>query len=407
MSTDQAVLAAATDQLADLVDLRRRLHRRPEVGLYLPHTQQAVLDALEAADLPVEIAAGSGEVSWVTATLTGTAARPDGDEPVLLLRGDMDALPMPEDTGLDYASTVDGAMHACGHDAHVAMLVGAARVLADRRDELAGTVKFLFQPGEEGHHGARYCIKEGVLDAPAVTAAFALHITPNLPSGVVAGRPGPLLASADEFDVTVVGRGGHASSPHLAADPIPAAAEIVLALQSLITREIDAFDPAVLTVASMRAGTATNVIAETARLEGTIRAVSDRTRDAVHAGLVRVANHVAEAHGCHADVDLAIGYPVTVNNGAEAARAAAVVRSLLGQRAYLELRQPMMGAEDWSYVLERVPGSMAFLGVCPPGQAPATAASVHSNRMTLDEDAMAIGTAVHAAVALNRLQPEG
>ncbi|MFV0523327.1 MAG: M20 family metallopeptidase [Acidimicrobiales bacterium] len=398
-------MAAATDLLSDLVDLRRRIHRRPEVGLRLPETQRTVVEALEAAGLPVEISTGTGEVTWVTATLEGTAARGGGDEPVILLRGDMDALPMPEDTGLDYASTVDGAMHACGHDAHVAMLVGAVRVLADRRDELGGTVKFLFQPGEEGHHGARHCIEEGVLDAPAVTAAFALHITPNLPSGVVAGRPGPLLASADEFDITVTGRGGHASSPHLAVDPIPAAAEIILALQSFVTREIDAFDPAVLTVATMRAGTTTNVIAETARLEGTIRAVSDRSREAVQAGLVRVANHVAEAHGCGADVDLAIGYPVTVNDASAAARAAAVVRSLLGERAYLELRQPMMGAEDWSYVLERVPGSMAFLGVCPPGATPATAASVHSNRMVLDEEAMAVGTAVHAAIALDLLRP--
>jgi amidohydrolase len=406
------LLADAGALLDDVVALRRDLHRRPELGLDLPCTQARVLEALDG--LPLTIALG-GRQSSIAADLVG-----DRPGPTVLLRADMDALPMAEDTGLDFASTVEGAMHACGHDAHTAMLAGAARLLADRRGELGGRVRFFFQPGEEGGGGAQIGIEDGVLDADcgagadagadgggagggAVSYAFAIHQTPSMPSGTVATRPGPLLASADTFTVTVRGRGGHASMPHHANDPIPVACEIVQALQTWVTRRVDVFTPAVITVARIRAGSTSNVIPEKARLEGTIRAVSPRVRGEAHAAVHRIAEHLAAAHDMAADVAVADGYPVTANNPAAAADTLATARWLLGDDQAVESPSPVMGAEDFSYVLERVPGAMAFLGTRPAGVSPAEVAPNHSNRMVLDEDALAAGVALYAAVALRRL----
>ncbi len=394
------LLADAGGLLDDVVALRRDLHRHPELGLELPRTQARVLEAL--AGLPLTIALG-GRQSSIVADLAG--ARPG---PTVLLRADMDALPMPEDTGLDFASTVDSAMHACGHDAHTAMLAGAARLLAGRRDDLAGRVRFFFQPGEEGGGGAEIGIEDGILNADgaggtAVSYAFAIHQTPSIPSGMVATRPGPLLASADVFTVTVRGRGGHASMPHHANDPVPVACEIVQAMQTWVTRRVDVFTPAVITVARIRAGSTSNVIPETARLDGTIRAVSSRVRSEAHAAVRRIAEHVAAAHDMAADVTVADGYPVTVNDAAAAADTLATARWLLGDDKAVESPSPVMGAEDFSYILERVPGAMAFLGTRPAGASPDEVAPNHSNRMVLDEDALAAGVALYAAVTLRRL----
>src|SRR3954462_5401590 len=252
------LLSAAFADADRTIDLRRRLHRHPEIGLQLPQTQAMVLEAF--AGLPIEITTGTTTTS-VVGVLRG--ARPG---PTYLLRGDMDALPVHEDTGLPFASEVPGAMHACGHDTHVAMLLGAARLLAERRDLLSGQVVFMVQPGEEGFHGARYMLEEGLLDvvpeAP-VSGAFALHISSTFPSGTINVRPGPQMASADQWKVVVRGRGGHASMPHTAADPVPVAAEIVLALQSMVTRRVDVFDPAVVTVGRLEAGTKDNIIPDT------------------------------------------------------------------------------------------------------------------------------------------------
>ncbi|MFP4512758.1 MAG: M20 family metallopeptidase [Acidimicrobiales bacterium] len=376
--------------LPAMVELRHRLHRRPELGLQLPATQAAVLAELEG--LPLRIETGSTCTS-VVATLDG--ARPG---PTVLLRADMDALPMPEDTGLDHASEVPGAMHACGHDAHVSMLVAAVRQLVARRDELQGRVRFMFQPGEEGFGGAQHMIDDGVLDG--VDAGFAIHVTPNLPSGWLMTRPGPFMASADELFITVRGRGGHASTPHFTADPVPVACEIVGAIQTMVTRRVDAFAPAVVTIARIEAGTATNVIPETAELSGTIRAVSEATRASVHADLVRLAEGIAAAHGMAAEVEVVTQYPVTVNHPGIAALALEVGGEVVRGGRAVESPAPLMGAEDWSMVLQRIPGAMAFLGVCPPDVAdPRQAAACHSNLMRMDDQAMTTGAAMHVAMA--------
>jgi amidohydrolase len=314
----------------------------------------------------------------------------------------MDALPMPEDTGLPFASRTPGVMHACGHDAHTAMLVGAARMLSARRAELCGSVVFMFQPGEEGQAGARVMLEEGLLERePRVEAAFAIHVAPEFPPGMLASRGGTLLASADVFEITVRGKGGHASMPHLCRDPIPGACAIVPALQTFLTRTLAPSDPAVITVTMLRAGTTNNVIPETATLTGTIRAHSETAREKAHEGVHRVADGVARAHGVEADVKLVPGYPVTVNDGAFDAFVRGVARELLGARSVVELPAPFMGAEDFSFVLQRVTGSMAVLGMRPPGDAPP--APCHSNRMRIDENGMVHGAALHAAIALRFL----
>ena len=389
---EQDLRERAISHLPQVVELRRELHRHPELGLELPRTQSAVLDALDGLGLSITV----GErLSSVVADLEG--ARPG---PTVLLRGDMDALPMTEDTGLDFASRTGNTMHACGHDAHTAMLVGAARLLSEHRDELVGTVRFMFQPGEEGSGGAAIMIDEGVLDG--VSGAFALHVAPNVPSGIVAWRSGATLASADEIEIVFTGRGGHASTPQWAVDPIPAACEAVLALQSMITRSVNVFDPAVLTIAQVSAGTTHNVIPETARLFGTLRAVSEETRHSVWERIRTVVDGVAAAHGCSATVRIDEGYPVTVNDDVSARFLAQSADAALG------MPSPVMGAEDFSYVLQRVPGAIGFLGVCPPDVAdPFGAPACHSNRMILHEETMADGIAVHVGVATRFLERGG
>jgi amidohydrolase len=389
----QALLDEAAGVLPEVVDLRRRIHRHPELGLQLPLTQQVVLDAL--SDLPVSIRTGTA-VTSVVADLTGGR----GDGPTILLRADMDALPMPEDTGVEFASETEGTMHACGHDAHTAMLVGAARVLAARRDEFAGAVRFMFQPGEEGFHGARFMIEEGVLDDPHVDGVFALHVTPNAPSGVLSSRGGAIMAAPDVIDIRVRGKGGHASAPYQANDPMPVAAEIVTALQVFATRRIDTFDPVVITITKIRAGTTNNVIPEEVSMEGTLRSVSERSRTIALAGIERIVHHVAAAHEMEASFDHVEGYPVTVNDHDFVRFTEGVTKRLLGDKGYVEMAAPVMGAEDFSYLLQARQGAFAFLGVCPPGEKPPHAHACHSNRMTIDESALRNGVGIHCATAL-------
>ncbi|MGO8727171.1 MAG: M20 metallopeptidase family protein [Streptosporangiaceae bacterium] len=382
----------------DIAELRHAIHRDPEIGLDLPRTQRKVLDALDG--LPLEISRGRS-LSSVTAVLRG--GKPGR---TVLLRGDMDALPVAERTGLPYASAVEGVMHACGHDLHTAMLAGAARLLSARQPELPGNVIFMFQPGEEGLGGARQMIDEGVLDAAGErpVAAFGLHVASGLlPLGVSMSRPGTMMAAADTLEVTVRGHGGHASQPHRAADPIPAACEIVIALQTMVTRRFDVFDPVVITVGSFHAGTTDNVIPDEARFEATVRSFSAEARAAVAAAAPALVREIAAAHGLTAGVQYVGNYPVTVNNAAEVAFAEQAIAGVLGEGRFVAAPNPITGSEDFSYVLEQVPGAFIMLGACPPDADPATAPFNHSADAVFDDRALADGTALYAELALRRL----
>jgi hippurate hydrolase len=390
---DDAVAVAA-----EVTELRHAIHQDPEIGTDLPRTQEKVLAAL--AGLPVEVTPGKSLTS-VTAVLRG--ARPG---PTVLLRGDMDALPVTERTGVPYTSRVPGVMHACGHDLHTAMLAGSVKLLAARRDELAGNVVFMFQPGEEGYHGARFMIEEGVLDAAGErpVAAYALHVSSNrLPAGHFSTRGGTMMAAADTLQVTVRGRGGHASRPSDSADPIPAACEMVTALQTLVTRKFDVFDPIVITVGSFHAGTADNIIPDQATFAATVRSFSPVARDRVTAASVALLRGIADAHGLAVDAEYVPGYPVTINNGAEVGFAEGVAGEAFGPDRFSIAESPLTGAEDFSYVLEQAHGAFIMLGACPPGTEPMTAPSNHSAEAIFDDCVLADGTAMYAELALRRL----
>ena len=392
------VFASANQILPGVIDLRRKIHANPELGNQLPETTAAVLN--ELSDLGLEIRA-SKETTSLIATLKG-----EGDGPRILLRGDMDALPMPEDNDLSFASRNANKMHACGHDAHTAMLVGAARLLHENKEHVNGTVDFFFQTGEEGYYGAKVVLDEGMFEAPySPDAIFALHITPLMDSGKFTGRPGPILAAADTWKIKVTGKGGHASMPHDALDPIPVACEIVQALQHMVVSRINAFNPVVLTTTKIEAGTTSNVIPESVDMLGTLRSTSERSRAKAHEGIKRITTQIAMAHEMEAEVELSLGYPVTVNHPDFVDFARGTLEQLFGEGAYIPMKTPMMGAEDFSYLLERWPGAMFFLGVKPDD--PSLAAPCHSNRMILNEESMAYGIAAHAAIAMSYLnQPE-
>jgi amidohydrolase len=387
----------------DLADLRHRLHAEPEIGLTLPRTQAKVLAALEG--LPLEITTGTTATS-VTAVLRGGAA-PHGRPPrAVLLRADMDALPAAEEVDVPFRSTVPGVMHACGHDLHTAILVGAARLLAARRDHLPGDVVFMFQPGEEGYDGAQRMIEEGVLAAagPRAAAAYALHVMSNVPPrGMVASRPGPLMAASDGLFVTVKGVGGHGSTPHVCRDPVVAACEMVTALHVAMTRSIDPFAPHVLTIGSIHGGTKRNVIPDVVTFEATVRTFDRAVRAVLADTVQRVCAGVAATHGVEVEVRYEEEYPVTVNDDAEAAFALGVAEDLFGAGAAFRMPTPITGSEDFSRVLAEVPGAMLFLGAGVQGRDPATAPSNHSPLAAFDDRVLPQGAALLATLAARRL----
>jgi hippurate hydrolase len=383
----------------ELARLRRELHQIPEIGLDLPRTQERVIAAL--ADLPLEVSVGTG-LSSVTAVLRGGKA---ADGPVVLLRGDMDALPVRESPGEEFISRHDGAMHACGHDLHTAGLVGAARLLAARRSDLAGDVVFMFQPGEEGFDGAGAMLAEGLLEAAGrpIDAAYGLHVMSSmLPRGLFASRPGPLMAASDGLFVRVVGAGGHGSRPHAALDPVPAACEMVTALQTMVTRRFDVFEPVVITVGTFHAGTKRNIIPDDATFEATVRTFNPVIREQVAAYATELCESIAAAYGLRVEVRYANEYPVTVNDVAAHDFVAAAIRETYGEERYVELPNPVTGSEDFSRVLNEIPGAYVFLGACPTGD-PDTAPSNHSPRAVFDDGVLADGAALLADLAVRRI----
>lgn len=402
-----STLDLAAQMADDLIALRRDLHRIPEIGLHLPLTQQRILAELD--DLDLEITTGTG-LSSVIAVVRGGKDPDESDRPVVLLRGDMDALPVTEEVDVDYASAHPGAMHACGHDLHMAALVGAARILHTRRADLAGDVVLMFQPAEEGPGGAEPMIAEGLLDVAGrrVDAAYALHVfSSELALGQWSARPGPLMAGAETVHIEVRGRGGHGSAPHRALDPVPVLCEIVLALQTMVTRGFDVFDPVVLTVGRISAGTKDNIIGDTGELAATLRTFSTGNRERAIASIERVAAGVSSAHGMSCTVGFSEGYPATVNDEAEYSFALNVTTDLFGADRYAERPDPEMGSEDMSFVMNEVPGAYFMLGACPQGEDPDSAPDNHSPRAAFDDSVLPDAAAWLAEVALRRSTSRG
>src|SRR5258705_2581756 len=308
MTTSGTLRSDVAEVAPEMTELRHQLHRSPEIGLQLPKTQETLLEAVGCLGLEITLGRSVTSIAGVRrgGRSTGTA---------VLLRADMDALPVQERSGEPFSSEIDGAMHACGHDLHMAMLVGGARLLAEQRDTLDGDVVFMFQPGEEGWDGAGAMISEGVLTAagPQVSAAYGMHVRPGqTPNGMFTTRGNTMMASSSKLKVTVRGRGAHGSSPHLGPDPIPAAAEMITSLQTMVTRRFDVFDPVVVTVGAVSAGTASNVIPDTADFQATVRTFSAATGDAIGGLVTAVCEGVAHAHGLEVDVQYFREYPATV-----------------------------------------------------------------------------------------------
>ena len=367
-----------------IVALRRDIHREPELGFDTEKTAEKVLAAIDG--LPLDIQTGVAE-NGIVATLEG-----EGDGPTVALRADMDALPILEETGLPFASETEGKMHACGHDGHTSMLVGAAHTLSGMRDRLDGTVKFCFQPAEEGGGGGKVMVDEGFADD--VSTIFALHLWPGLPFGKVATKAGPIMAAADAFEMEIKASGGHGAMPHLASDAIAIAAQVVTALQTIVSREVDPVEPAVLTVGEIGAGTAFNIIPDKARLGGTVRTLDADLRREIPARIEELSRGIAKGMRGDVDLDYTFSYPVTVNDEAAADFALGVAEDLFGGESVLQLPNPSMGGEDFAYFLEKVPGAFIWLGV---GE---DVSGLHTPRFAFDEEILPRGAALLTALAL-------
>jgi len=395
MSSD--LLDSARALAPRIISDRRTIHSHPEMAYEEEQTSTLVQARLR--DLGIPFLAGLAKTG-VVAQIKGEL----GDGPCVLLRADMDALPIEERSGVPFASEIPGVMHACGHDAHTAMLLGAAQLLMDRRSSFAGSVKLMFQPAEEGGAGADRMIDAGVLSDPQVDAAFMLHVWPELDTGQVSCGAGPQLAGADAFTITIQGRGGHAARPHQTIDPVVVGAQVVVAVQTLVAREVDPIAQAVVTLGSFNAGNRHNVIADQAVLTGTIRAFDDALFEHLEQRLRELVTGVAGALRATATIDFEMRYPPSICDPVMAARLGQSSRALLGDEGVVP-SEPRMGAEDFAFVLQRVPGAMLWLGVKHPDWPEPK--PVHTATFDIDEAALPIGSSAMAGVALDFLQGEG
>ncbi len=379
---------------------RRYLHQHPELGFQEFETAKLVAERLEA--MGVEDIRTGIAVTGVTGLIRGT--RTGGPERVVLVRADMDALPILEENEVDYRSLTDGRMHACGHDAHTSMLLGVARLLLDRRDEFSGTVKLLFQPAEEGGGGARVMIEEGVLEDPVVDLVFGQHVLAELPVGKIEVRPGPYMAAADRFDILIKGKGGHGAQPHLTVDPIAVGTQIVSALQTIVAREVDPTREAVVTVGAFLAGDASNVIPDTATLRGTLRSFDPEIRKLLGSRVGEIATGIGNAMRATVEYTYSPGYPATINDPAQTEMVREVAVSLLGEENVLD-GDLQMGAEDFSYFLERKPGCFFFTGTRDEGRG--IHWGHHHPRFDVAEEGMAVGMEIMTSVVLRALNEAG
>jgi amidohydrolase len=374
--------------------LRHDLHRHPELGYNENYTSQLVERELRALGLhpTTGLAGGTG----ITALIHG-----NGDGPCVALRADMDALPILETTALPYASESRGLMHACGHDGHTSILLGAAAILVSRASTFRGTIKLIFQPAEEGGKGALRMCNEGVLDAPRVDAIFGLHGWPGMKIGTVGTRPGPLLASVDSFDITLTGRGGHAATPHDTIDPIVCAAALVQSLQTIVAREIDPSEPCVVTVGQLHAGSAFNIIPDVATLGGTVRALSSDTREKAVTAIKRLCREIAHAYRCTAAVNFNDRTPVTTNDPALAEFFRETAIATLGPARVISMPKAAMWGEDFAFYLDHVPGCFFTLGLQPLDQP--TYPTLHNSNFDFNDAAIPVGVEMMTQLALHYL----
>lgn len=386
------------DVLPSIIRIRRELHANPQLGFEETYAAAVIQRELAADGIPfVHGLAGTGVVGWIEPA--DRSIRSDA----IALRADMDALPIAEQTGLPYASRQNGLMHACGHDGHMAILLGTARVLAHVRGRLRREVKFLFQPAEEEGAGASRMIQAGALDTrtggfPA-RRVFGLHAWPALPLGTIGVRTGTLMAAKDCLQITIDGRGGHGAMPHLAADPVVAAAHVVVALQSIVSRNLDPNVPAVITISSLRAGHTTNVIPDRAELTGTVRSLDGAVRDLLHARIREISDGVARGLGCRARVLLNRGYPAMVNDAESVRRVRAAAADVLPRDGVIEIDRPCMAAEDFAFYGAHAPSCLFFLGTSA-GRVP-SAAGLHSPGFDFNDDAIRIGIQMMCRLALD------
>ncbi|MDB5041338.1 MAG: amidohydrolase [Candidatus Eremiobacteraeota bacterium] len=373
--------------IAETVAIRRDIHAHPELAFAEHRTATLVAAKLRALGLEVhEGIGGTGVVGLLSGGSPGST---------IMLRADMDALPMPEESAVPFASQNPGVMHACGHDAHVAMLLGAAAVLRERTAELRGRVAFVFQPAEEGGGGAAAMLADGLIERFAIERAYGIHIACILPTGVIGLRPGPLMAAVDQFDLVVEGLGGHGAMPHRSVDPVVVAADVVTSLQRVVSREVDPVEPAVVTIGAINGGTTYNVIPPRVALKGTVRSFSTATRDAMEGRIRRIAEHTCAAANATCHLDWQSSYPVTENDPAETTFVRETLVAALGADRVVEIA-PIMGSEDFSYFAQRVPACFMFLGAGDD----AHAFPNHHPAFDIDEHAMQTGIRAHVAIAL-------
>jgi hippurate hydrolase len=393
----QSILEQAQSMLPELQSLRRKLHQIPEFGLELPNTLKVILDEISPL----------GQIT-LGKSITSAVLHIKGDHPgpTVLLRADMDALAVIEDTGVPYAST-NGFMHACGHDLHMAMGVGAAKILASRKSELQGEVIIFFQPGEEGHHGADVMIEEQALmvSGSKPIRAYGLHVFSSYPVGMMGSRSGPLMASAGDLLVTVTGSGGHGSMPWLSKDPISVLNEIMSALQTMVTKRFSAFDPVIVNIGWVRAGdtATTNVIPETASFGATVRVFSEENATKLKQYTQELVDSIATGFGLSATVEFTRATKVLMNDPQAISSVEKVTSELFGTSRYINLPTPIAGGEDFASIVSEVPGAFVFMGACPPGIDHTTAATNHSNKAVFDDSVLGDGAALLASLAVDAL----
>jgi hippurate hydrolase len=393
----QDVLTQAKAMLPELQALRRQLHQIPEFGLELPKTLEVILQQIS----------GLGEIT-TSKEISSAVLHIKGGQPgpTVLLRADMDALAVIEDTNLDYAST-NGYMHACGHDLHMAMGVGAAKILASRKSEIKGDVIIFFQPGEEGHHGADVMIEQGdlMVSGSKPIRAYGLHVFSSYPLGMMGSKAGPLMASAGDLFVTVTGSGGHGSMPWLSKDPISVLTEIMSALQTMVTKRFNAFDPVIVNIGWLKAGdtATTNVIPESASFGATVRVFSEENATKLKKYTTELAESIAKAFGLSATVEFTRATKVLVNNASAIQAVEKVTTKLFGAGRYVNLPAPIAGGEDFASIVHEIPGAFVFMGAAPPGVDPSTAATNHSNKAVFDDSVLADGAALLVELAFEAL----